>query len=104
MGRRLLSPGERKILFAPAADSAVHGEHVGVTHFLQIVGRQSGAISSAAIEHDWRIQFGYSLLNVTFYYAFAQVNRSGQMVLGVLALFPDIDQEKLFATIEFGFD
>src|ERR1700693_1820582 len=26
------------------------------------------------------------------------------MVLGVLALLPDIDQEKLFATVEFGFD
>src|SRR5579863_8591911 len=35
----LLLFGERIVFFAPAANSAVHRDHLGIPHFLQIVSR-----------------------------------------------------------------
>src|SRR6266496_368863 len=38
-----------KVLLAPAAHAAIHGKHIGVAHFLQVVGCYGGAESSSAI-------------------------------------------------------
>ena len=53
------------MLFAPAPNTSVHGEHVAVAHLLQVVGGQRGAISASAVEHKRRVQFWYALLDIT---------------------------------------
>ena len=91
-------------VFAPAPNAAVHGEHVGVAHFLQIVRGQRGAISAAAVEDDGRVQFRHAFLDIALDDALAQVNGPRQMVFGVLAFFPDIHQNELVAAVKSGFD
>src|SRR5260370_37055391 len=45
--RRYLPPLLQRITpFAPIADSAVHGDDVGVSHFLQVVGSQRGTAAA----------------------------------------------------------
>src|SRR5450755_2253775 len=92
------------MLLAPAPNAAVHGEHVGVSHLLQIVGGQGGAISAAAVEDEWGVQLRYALLDIALDDALAQVDCSRQMILGVFAFFPDIHQNKLVAAVKSGFD
>src|SRR5713226_2908470 len=92
------------MLFAPASNAAVHGEHVGVAHFLQIVRSQSGAISAAAVEHDRGVHFWYAFLDIALDDALAQVNGPRQMILGLLAFFPDINQNKLVTAVKPRFD
>src|SRR5262249_56522775 len=41
---------QRIALVAPVADAAVHGDHVGVAHLLQLVRRQRRAEAAAAVE------------------------------------------------------
>ncbi len=51
-GRYLPLLLQRVASFAPIANSAVHGNDVGVSHFLQIVGGQRGAEAAATIEDE----------------------------------------------------
>src|ERR1700704_6839834 len=44
---------QRVSLSAPIADSAVHGDDVGVSHFLQVIGGQRGTESAATIEDEF---------------------------------------------------
>src|SRR4029077_14453357 len=71
----LLFRGQGKMFSPPAPNAAVHGEHIGITHLLQIVGGQRGAISTATIEDEGRAQFRCALLDIAFDDALAQVNR-----------------------------
>jgi len=103
-------PGERStrrhgIAFvAPLADAAVHRNHVGITHFLKVVGRQRGTEAAAAIEYDFRAHVRQLLLHVALDHAFTEVDGAGKVVLGVLALFADIDEMKCLAAVESAFD
>jgi 23S rRNA pseudouridine2605 synthase len=89
--------------FAPAANAAVHGNHVGVAHFLQIIGSESRAKPSPAIENHLRAEIGNASLNVAFNDPLAQVHGAGKMVLGKLALFAYIDEQKAVTAIHTGF-
>jgi hypothetical protein len=95
---------QRKAFFAPAPNTAVHGEHVGITHLLQIVGGQCGTVSTATIEDERRVQFRYALLDVAFDDALAQMNRSRQVIFGIFTLFPNVDQQEFVATVKPGLD
>src|SRR5690348_4633146 len=90
--------------FAPTANSAVHREHVGVSHFLQVVGGQSGTKSASTIEHDGGIEFGHSLLNVALDDSLSQVNRSRQVIFCVLTFLADIYQHKFLTRIQSALD
>src|SRR5258708_20612216 len=43
---------QRVAAFAPIADSAIHGNDVGVSHLLQVIRGQRGPESPATIEHE----------------------------------------------------
>src|ERR1700689_1908548 len=75
-------------LLPPVANAAVHGNHVGVAHLLQIICGQRRAESAAAIENYFRTQIGHTCLDIALDDAFAQVNCPGKMVLGKFAFFP----------------
>src|SRR5262249_10514273 len=79
----------------PAADAAGQGDHIGVTHFWQVVGCQGRAITAAAVEHNRRCRVGDALLDVAFNDALAEVNGAWQMVPGILAFFAYVDQVEL---------
>jgi hypothetical protein len=95
---------QRVALLAPIADSAVHGNDVGVAHFLQVVGGQRGAEPTSAIKDERRIEGGTLSLDIALDDAFAEVDGSGEVVGGEFAIFADVDEHELFAAIEAGFD
>jgi len=89
---------------APIADSAVHRDDVGVSHFLQVVGSKGGPESAATIKHERSFEIGILSLNVAFDDALAQVDGSGQVVGVEFAVFADVNENKFFAAIEPGFN
>src|SRR6202163_5064325 len=89
---------------APIADSAVHRDNVGVSHFLEIIGGQRGSETAATIEDERSFEIGILSLNVAFDDALAQVDGSGQVVGVELAVFADVDENKFLGAIEPGFD
>src|SRR5258708_1844516 len=95
---------QRVAAFAPIADSAVHRDDVGVSHFLQVVGGQRGTETAATIEDERNFEIGILSLNVAFNDAFAKVDGSGQVVGVEFAVFADVDENKFLAAIEPGFD
>src|SRR6266851_4147798 len=97
----ILTLFERIIPFSPAANSPVHGKNIGVTHFLQIVGCQSGTIAAATVENDLGDGLRNLLFDVALDYSLAQENGSRQMVFGPFAFLAHIDQMKLFSTVQF---
>src|SRR5580692_9370517 len=92
--------GQRISLFPPVANPAVHRDHLGVAHLLQIIGGKRRSEASAAIKYHLRIQIRYARLNVTFDDAFAQVNRAWQVVLGEFALFSHVHQQKCITAVD----
>jgi hypothetical protein len=101
---RLLRFFQRERLFAPLANAAIHGNNVGVTHLLQVVGGEGGAETATTIEDERGIEGGIPGLDVALDDAFAEVDGSREMVGIELAVFADVDQNKLFFSIEAGFD
>src|SRR6266567_2021891 len=81
-----------KVLLAPAAHSAIHGNHIGVAHFLQVVGCHCGAESSSAIQNHWSVKVGNAAFDVALDDSFTQVNCAGQMVFGEFALFSNVNE------------
>ena len=65
----------REAGFGPAAPAAVHGDYVGVAHFLEVVGRQRGAEAAATVENDDGGFVGDGFFDVALDDAFAEVNR-----------------------------
>src|SRR6266852_9078964 len=90
--------------FAPIADSAVHRNDVGVSHFLQVVGGQRGTETAATIEDEFGLQIGVLALDVALDDALAQVDGAGQVVGVEFAIFADVNENKFLAAIEPGFD
>src|ERR1700692_1478129 len=90
--------------FAPIADSAIHRDDVGVSHFLQIIGSQRGSETAATIEDERSFEIGILSLNITFDHALAQVDGSGQVVGVEFAVFANVDENKFLAAIQPGFD
>src|SRR5271167_1814120 len=55
---------QRVALFAPLADSAVHGNDIRVSHLLQVIGGQRGTEPPATIKDKFSVQIGIRYLNV----------------------------------------
>src|SRR5271157_5230063 len=89
---------------APIADAAVHGNDVGVSHLLQVIGCQRGTEAAATIEHERSSEIGILALNVALDDAFAQVDGSGQVVGVEFAVFADVDENEFVSAIEPGFE
>src|SRR6202023_2851597 len=89
---------------APIANSAVHRDDVGVSHFLQIIGGQRGTEAASTIEYERSFKIGILAFNVAFDDALAEVDGSGQVVGVEFAVFADVDENKFLAAIEPGFD
>src|SRR5882672_5823985 len=96
----LLRRFQRIPLLAPLADSAIHRKHVGVTHLLQVVGRQRGPEAAATIEHQRSCEIGIFSLDIALDDPLAEVDRSRQMILVVFVIFADINQNKLVALVQ----
>src|SRR5580698_3756766 len=97
------SIGQGKTFFAPTPNASIHRKHLGVAHFLKIVGGQSGPKSTATIEHHGRLRIRHTLFDITLDNSFAQMNRARKMIGGVLTFFTHVDEQKLVATVEFRF-
>src|SRR5580704_1083045 len=96
--------GQGKTLFAPAPNAAVHREHTGVAHLLQIVSRQRRAKPAATVKHQKRILIGHATLNIALDDSFSQVDRPGQMIGRVFAFFAHVDQHKLLLAVQLRLD
>ena len=90
--------------FSPAANAAIHGDYLGVSHLLQVIGGQCGAEASATIKYELSLQVGNLALDVALDDALAEVDGSGEVVGGEFAVFADVDQNEFLAAIETGFD
>src|SRR5438045_2348426 len=70
---------ERKSLFPPNTNAAMHREHVLVPHFLQVVGSKCGAVASAAIENKRSTEVGHFLFDIALNDSLAKMNCPRQM-------------------------
>src|SRR5579863_3447821 len=102
--RFLLALRQGKALFAPASNAAIHRNYVGVPHLLKIVCRQRRAKAAAAVENHLGVEFGRTAFNVTLDHAFTQMNRARQVILGELAFFAHIYEQKFIAAVHARFD
>ena len=89
---------------APIANSAVHRDDVGVSHFLQIIGGQRGTEAATTIEYERSFKIGILAFHVAFDDALAEVDGSGQVVGVEFAIFANVDENKFLAAIEPGFN
>ena len=80
--------------FFPAAKTAVHGDHVRVSHFLQVVGRQGGTVSPATVQDEFGILVGDRRFDVAFDNAFSEMDGPRDMSGRPFAFFPDVDEYK----------
>src|SRR5580700_1718418 len=97
----LSSPSSQWIPFLPPVPNpAVHRNHVGVAHLLQIVGGQRRAESAAAVKHNLRSKVRHPGLYVALDDALTQMNRARKVILGKFALFTHVHQDELFAAIQ----
>src|SRR5580704_6198535 len=90
---------QRIIFFAPATYAAVHRNHVGISHLLQIVGRQGRAESAAAVQNHFHVQLRNSRLDIALDHTLAKVNRTWKMIFRELALFAHIHEKELVASV-----
>src|SRR6266404_4065511 len=74
---------------APDADSTVHRKHIGVAHFLQVVGCQGGTEATAAIEDERSIEIGVLSFDIALDNPLAQMDGAGKMILVVFAMLAD---------------
>src|SRR5882672_10788399 len=77
----------RQAGFGPAAPAPVHRFHVGVAHFLQIVGDQSRTETTPAIENKFCACIRDLLLDIALDDALAHVYSTGDMAFGPLVVF-----------------
>ncbi len=89
-----------KPAFLPAAKAAIHRDHVGVAHVLQVLGRQGRAEAAAAIEDDRGVRVGDRLFDIPLDDSLAQMDRAGEMARLPLAVFADVDQVKRLTAVE----
>src|ERR1700738_3250763 len=94
---------QRIAFLTPIPNSAVHRNHILVAHLLQVVGGQSRAEASTAIQHQLGVKRGNPRLDVALDDAFAQMKGPGEMVLGEFAFLPHIHQRELLSAIQSGF-
>src|SRR5579863_6186316 len=94
-----LHGGESRL--GPPAPSAVHGEHVGVTHFLEVVRGQSGPETAAAIDNNGRLGVGNLFFNVALDHALTQMNGARQVSPSPFTFFPAIDEVESFSSVHF---
>src|SRR5580698_10977345 len=92
--------GQRISFVPPVADAAVHRDHVGVGHLLQIVGCHRRAESASAVKHNLCAKLRHASLDVAFDDALTQMNRAGKMILGKLTLFANVYQNEFLAAIQ----
>src|ERR1700690_246430 len=86
--------------FSPAAPAAVHGDYVCVAHFLEIVGGECGAEAAAAIEDYRRVVIGDGFFDVALDYAFAEMDRAGDVAVGPFEIFAGVNEYKFLAGID----
>src|SRR5258708_33796329 len=86
--------------FEPAFPAAVHGDHVFVTHFLQVVGGESRPESPAAVEHNGCRSVRNTLLYVALDDSFAEINCSGHMPASPFALFTHVHKRDFLAGVQ----
>src|SRR5207302_549111 len=68
------------------------------------IGRQRGTEAAATVENDLAGRVRVFRLHIAFNDSLADVLSAGDMVLGPLAFFTDVDQVELFAAIKLRFD
>src|SRR5712692_4910091 len=101
---RVTSIFERVAPFAPIANSAVHGNDIRVSHFLQVIGGQRGAEAAATIQYERSFEIRILAFNVALDDALAQVDGSRQVVGVEFAVFTDVDKNEFLFAIKPGFD
>src|SRR5713101_4645991 len=79
LSRTPLVSGDRQARFQPALPPAVHGFDVVIAHLLQILSRECGTESAAAIQNELGVRVRNALLDVALDDALAQVNGAGKM-------------------------
>jgi len=95
---------QRVAFFTPAANSAIHGDNVTVSHYLQVIGGQGRAKTSAAIKYEFGLQVGIFGFNVALDDALPQVNGAWEVVGIEFAIFADVDENDFVAAIQTGLD
>src|SRR5580692_5561283 len=90
----------RKPRFGPGAPAAIHGNAIGVAHFLEIVRREGGAEPAAAVEDERSGLVRDRSLDVPLDYALAKMNGPRQAPAHPFVVFADIHQRKLLTRIE----
>jgi hypothetical protein len=91
-GRDFRRGGNGQAQFLPAAETAIDGDHVGVAHLLEIIGRERGAVAAAAISDNAGLGIRNALFDVALDDAFAEMD-GARGVTGVpFAFFADIDE------------
>src|ERR1700678_1564610 len=89
-GYSLLGTGycftKRISLLPPIANSAVHRNHIRVTHLLQIIRSQRRPEAAATVEHNFRPQIRHAGLDVALDDALTQMDRARQVIFGEFAL------------------
>src|SRR6202034_149029 len=91
---------DRESGFGPAAPAAVHGNHVAVAHFLEIVRRERRAEPAAAVEYEGRFLVRDGFLDVAFNHAFAQVNRTGDVPARPFGFLARVHDDDFFAAVQ----
>src|SRR5258708_6270102 len=90
--------------FGPAPPAAVHRLHVGVTHFLQIIGDESGAETTSAIKNQFCTRVGNLLLDIALDHSLAHVYRAWKMPFGPFVIFPDVHKDHFLSGVHAPFD
>jgi len=67
----------RQTSFGPTTPAAIHRFHVGVPHFLEIIGDESRTVTATTVEDEFGGWIGNLLLDVALDHAFAHVNCAG---------------------------
>src|SRR6185503_2493773 len=88
---------------APAAKASVHRNDVAITHLLDRVGRERGAIAAAAVKNERAAEIGDFGLDVALDDAFAEMNGAREVPGRELALLAYVDQVEVLASVEHRF-
>src|SRR5579871_719374 len=106
---RALKPGhgvlllyQRVSFFAPAPDAAIHRDDIGVSHFLQVVGRQRGTESASTIQNHLRSKFRNAGFDIALDDALSHVDGAWQVIFGEFALFAHIHKHEFVSAIHAG--
>ena len=79
----------------PAANSAVHGNHIGVSHQLQIQRSQCRPKTAPAVQNQFGRVVWKLLFNIAFNHTFSEVRSSRNMPPGKFAFFPNVNQRQI---------